>query len=262
MDRVRIGCAGWSIPGRHAAAFPRDGAHLQRYAAVFDCVEIDSSFHRPHRPRTYRNWAESVPAGFRFSVKMPKAISHLARLRHCDSLLEQFLAQAEQLGAKLGFLLLQLPPSLAFDARSALRFFDHLRTRYAGAVGCEPRHPSWFNAEVDRALCERGIARVAADPFRVPRAAIPGGARTIEYVRLHGSPRMYYDAYPPAALERIARRLGRADAEVSERWCIFDNTALGHATTDAIALQESTRAGPRRQPVEPTTFQVPTVPPT
>jgi len=238
---VRIGCAGWTLPGVHRALFPGEGTHLQRYAGVFDCVEINSSFYRPHRPRTYRTWAASVPAGFRFSVKMPKAISHVARLRHCDSMLEQFLAQAEQLGDKLGFLLLQLPPSLAYDARSALRFFEHLRARHAGAIGCEPRHPSWFTDDVEDALRERRIARVAADPAIVPSAAMPGGDRSCEYLRLHGSPRMYYDAYPQAILDRMAQSLLRPSSEVVERWCIFDNTARGNATTDALALLRETR---------------------
>jgi uncharacterized protein YecE (DUF72 family) len=237
MERERIGCAGWSIQGQHAGLFPREGTHLERYATVFDCVEINSSFYRPHQPRTYAKWAACVPAGFRFSVKMPKSISHLSRLRHCDSLLEGFLAQVEQLGDKLGVLLLQLPPSLAFDDRGALRFFDHLVRAHAGPVACEPRHRSWFTAQVERALRDRGIARVASDPAVLRRAAIPGGSRRLEYLRLHGSPRMYYDAYPPAVLDRIARHLAREDRATRECWCIFDNTALGHATDDAMLLK-------------------------
>lgn len=112
-------------------------------------------------------------------------------------------------------------------------FFQRLRARYDGALACEPRHPSWFHADVDRALRSLGVARVAADPARVPRAAVPGGDRSRVYLRLHGSPRMYYDAYPAAALARIARQLGRWP----RAWCILDNTALGHATENALALR-------------------------
>ena len=72
----RIGCAGWSIPKAHAGAFPAVGTALERYAQVFDCVEINSSFYRSHRPSTYERWAASVPDHFRFSVKMPKQITH------------------------------------------------------------------------------------------------------------------------------------------------------------------------------------------
>jgi uncharacterized protein YecE (DUF72 family) len=235
MTAARIGCAGWSIPKAHAGAFPSEGSALERYAQVFDCVEVNSSFHRPHRPATWRRWGESVPAGFRFAAKMPKAISHECRLRACDGLVDAFLDQAGELGDKLGWLLLQLPPSLVFDAAVALPFFERLRERYGGALACEPRHRSWFRANVDRALRNLRISRVAADPARVPRAALPGGDRSRIYLRLHGSPRMYYDAYAPQVLQRIARRL----RDAPPAWCIFDNTAAGHAMGNALALRRS-----------------------
>ena len=235
---MRIGCAGWSIPPRYAARFPRAGSTLERYAQVFDSVEVNSSFHRPHRPDTWRRWAQSVPPHFRFSVKMPRAISHDARLRGCGPLLDDFLAQVLELGASLGCLLLQLPPSLEYDAPVVSRFFAMMRRRYDGPLVCEPRHRSWFARSVARALARRRVGIVAADPARVPRAAIPAGDRTVEYARLHGSPRMYYDAYPDAAIERIARRLARASRATRERWVIFDNTTLGHATADALRLRE------------------------
>jgi uncharacterized protein YecE (DUF72 family) len=233
VSATRIGCAGWSIPRVHAGAFPSGDSALERYAQVFDCVEVNSSFYRPHRPATWRRWGDSVPAGFRFAAKMPRAISHECRLRACDGLVDAFLDQAGELGEKLGWLLLQLPPSLAFDATVALPFFARLRERHAGPLACEPRHASWLRAGVDRALRGFGVTRVAADPARVPRAALPGGDRSRIYLRLHGSPRMYYDAYPPQVLERIARRLRNAPPA----WCIFDNTAAGHATGDALALR-------------------------
>ncbi|UGB39211.1 DUF72 domain-containing protein [Frateuria soli] len=228
-----IGCAGWSIPKAHAAAFPADGSTLERYAQVFDCVEINSSFYRHHRPATWRRWADSVPSGFRFATKMPRTISHECRLQSCDGLVSAFLDEVGGLGGKLGWLLLQLPPSLAFEASVALPFFERLRGCYGGPLACEPRHASWFAASVDQALREQHVSRVAADPARVPRAALPGGDRQRIYLRLHGSPRAYYDAYAPQALERIARRLRRAP----EAWCILDNTALGHATANALALK-------------------------
>lgn len=229
----RIGCAGWSIPKAHAAAFPAQGSTLERYAQVFDCVEINSSFHRQHRPATWRRWADGVPADFRFAAKMPRAISHECRLRSCDGRVSEFLDQVGELDGKLGWLLLQLPPSLVFEASVALPFFERLRERYDGALACEPRHASWFAAAVDLALRDLSISRVAADPARVPRAALPGGDRRRIYLRLHGSPRTYYDAYAPQALQRVARRLRRAP----HAWCIFDNTTLGHATANALDLK-------------------------
>ena len=80
---VRIGCAGWTIPTEHSAVFGGEGTHLQRYASRFSCVEINSSFYRPHRTTTYARWAASVPDNFRFSVKLPKTITHEQRLQGC-----------------------------------------------------------------------------------------------------------------------------------------------------------------------------------
>jgi uncharacterized protein YecE (DUF72 family) len=215
VPTLYVGSAGWAIPAAHADRFSREGSHLQRYAQVFNCVEINSSFYRPHQPATYSRWAITVPEDFRFAVKMPRAISHQARLRDCAPVLQTFLAQVSQLGEKLGCLLLQLPPSLAYQPSVAL---------------------SCFESCVSHALAERGIARVAADPAMSPRAALPAGDPALQYLRLHGSPRMYYDSYSAAALQTIGLRLQRASRRTAQRWCIFDNTALGHATENALTL--------------------------
>jgi uncharacterized protein YecE (DUF72 family) len=69
---VRIGTAGWSIPKEHAAPFPVQGSHLERYGAVFDAVEINSSFYRPHRRATYARWAASVPGSLPVCRKGPE----------------------------------------------------------------------------------------------------------------------------------------------------------------------------------------------
>jgi uncharacterized protein YecE (DUF72 family) len=72
-ELIRIGTAGWAIPRQCAEHFPRDGSGLERYAARFTAVEINSTFHRSHKPHTFARWAEAVPEGFRFAVKMPNA---------------------------------------------------------------------------------------------------------------------------------------------------------------------------------------------
>lgn len=133
---LRVGCAGWALEKRHQHRFPGAGTHLQRYATIFSCVEINSSFYRPHKPETYRRWAESVPAAFRFSVKVTKEITHVRRLRDCLSSLDCFLFEALNLGDKLGPLLIQLPPGEKFHARIAEDFFRGLRERFSGLAAC------------------------------------------------------------------------------------------------------------------------------
>src|ERR1700742_467290 len=126
---VRIGTAGWAIRRELAAGFPAQGSHLTRYAAEFNAVEINSSFYRPHRPSTYARWARETPDGFAFSVKLPRAITHEKRLKDAGAALDEFLTQCGALGEKLGCILIQLPPSLAFVRTD---FFDRLRERYDG----------------------------------------------------------------------------------------------------------------------------------
>lgn len=238
---VRIGCAGWSIPSRHAQLFGDGASHLARYATRFDVTEINSTFHRPHQPRTFERWAASVPARFRFSVKLPRHITHDARLHATGDALSGFFDAVSALGPKLGGVLVQLPPSLAFDARLANRFFTMLRRRCAVRVACEPRHASWFAPAVDALWQRFAIARVAADPARLPDAARPGGAAgpaRWSYWRWHGSPRMYYSRYDDEVLAALAQALRERGRVRSPAWCILDNTAHGHAMADAARLQD------------------------
>lgn len=230
-----IGTAGWSIPRAVAERFPDEGSGLQRYAARFGAAEINTSFYRPHQPNTYERWAETTPDGFRFAVKLPKAITHDARLVDAGERLAAFRAETSALGDKLGPLLVQLPPSLAFDAAIAGRFLADLRALWAEAVACEPRHVSWFEPEADGLLSAYRVARVAADPARHPLAGEPGGWRDLAYWRLHGSPQMYWSSYDAAFLERLANALRAGPA--AENWCIFDNTTSGAAAANALALQ-------------------------
>ncbi len=235
-NRLWIGCAGWSIPKAYAGRFPGEGTHLERYARGFPAVEINSSFYRPHKPATYQRWAASVPDGFRFAVKVPKTITHIRRLREAGTDLEVFLHECEHLGAKLGPLLVQLPPSLTFDLPVVDTFFSAFRERFSGDIACEPRHPTWFAPEADTLLATHHVARVAADPSIVPAAAEPGGWNGLVYYRLHGSPRIYYSPYSPEYLHAVARRLEESVAKGVQAWCIFDNTAEGAATGDALTV--------------------------
>src|SRR5690349_3556281 len=234
---VHLGIAGWAIRKEHSSRFADVGSHLQRYATLFNTVEINSCFYRPHRRSTYERWADSVPDGFRFAVKLPKVITHEQRLVDAEARLDQFLEETSGLGRKRGPILIQLPPSFAFDQPVVVEFLGQLRRRLEGSAVLEPRHETWFTDEVDSLLREYRIARVAADPARVPAAAIPGGYDGLVYVRLHGSPRIYYSAYSAEVLENVVSDIQSWVARDVETWCIFDNTALGFATSDALTVQ-------------------------
>jgi uncharacterized protein YecE (DUF72 family) len=215
-------------------------AHLARYARVFAATEINASFHRTPRPSTYARWAASVPAAFRFAVKLPRTITHEQRLETPREGLEAFLASVAPLGRHLGCLLIQLPPTLVLVETVAEAFFATLRTAYAGDVALEGRHSSWFTADAAALLGAWRVARVRADPPRVASHARAPRV-VVAYWRLHGSPRTYYSAYTPAFLDALAGEIAqwRAQAGAAARaWCIFDNTASGAAAGDALALEQ------------------------
>lgn len=239
--KVNIGTAGWTIPRTDAERFPPAGTALERYSAVLPVAEINSSFHRPHRISTWQRWHDSVPNSFRFSVKLPKVITHQRKLVDSSDAIDAFVEQVSALADKFAVLLVQLPPKLAFEDAVAAPFFRQLRDRIDAAIACEPRNPSWFTSAVDALLNEWKVARVAADPSICEAAAEPGGWRQLSYTRLHGSPVMYRSSYADR-VSAYAERLREDAAMNRDCWCIFDNTASSAAMGDALALMSITKS--------------------
>jgi uncharacterized protein YecE (DUF72 family) len=245
---IVIGTAGWSIPRRSGEAFPGSGFHLERYSRVLRCAEINSSFHRSHARSVYARWASLTPRGFRFSVKLPRTITHDGELKRARAPLEQFLGEIAGLRARLGPVLVQLPPSLEFNPRVAGMFFTLLRERHQGPVVCEPRHATWFEPRAVTALVAHRVGLVATDPSPIADAKRPGGwmgptgdgGGAVVYYRLHGSPRKYWSRYPGERIERWAEEL-RALPSTASAWCIFDNTASGAAIENALELSACLR---------------------
>jgi uncharacterized protein YecE (DUF72 family) len=250
---VRIGTAGWSIPRAAASRFELEGTHLQRYSRILRCAEINSSFYRPHAATTYAKWRDSTPQDFRFSVKMPRTITHEACLEDAQKLFSTFLAQTDGLAEKRGPILVQLPPSFSFDASVVTRFLKMVRRAYKEAIVWEPRHPTWFSSAVASLLERYDISRVAADPAPVPEAALPAGSPRVAYFRLHGSPRMYWSRYDEDYIAKLAATISGFPAK-TEVWCVFDNTASGSAIENAWELSERLRSRPsshRRRVITP-----------
>ena len=239
---IRIGTAGWSIPRQAAPRFASTGTHLERYSRRLRCTEINSSFHRPHAAATYAKWRDATPPDFRFAVKMPRTITHDLKLRGARAAFAAFLAQTDGLAEKRGPILVQLPPSLSFEAAVARRFLNMVRKVYKGAMVCEPRHATWFSPTVAALLDRYEVSRVVADPAPVPEAAVPAGWPHLAYFRLHGTPRMYWSRYDRQVISTLASSL-RTIAAAAEVWCVFDNTASGAAAENACELAAATSRG-------------------
>src|SRR5689334_15186257 len=98
--QIFIGSAGWSIPRSAAHQFDNEGTHLLRYATLLSAAEINSSFHRAHKPETYSKWAAQTPRQFRFAVKLPRIITHDQQLLRIKAPLERFLVESSGLKGK------------------------------------------------------------------------------------------------------------------------------------------------------------------
>lgn len=233
-------------------------------------MEANGTFYGTLRSSTFARWREETPESFVFAVKGPRFITHLRRLREVQTPLANFLASGVlTLGARLGPLLWQLPPTLAFEEERVGAFLDLLppsleaaaalarrhdaRLREPAIPGSvpslplrhvlEPRHPS-FGDPVCSELCEaHGVALVEADTAgRFPSLGHP--APGLAYARLHGEQALYAGGYSDAGLDRWATRLREWAAEGREVYAYFDNDIDGRAPFDALRLAARVRGNP------------------
>src|SRR5678816_2628876 len=112
----------------------------------------------PHMPKTYERWRAIVGPDFRFSVKMPKTITHELRLKGCKDLISRSFDECAGRGRRLQVVRVQLPPSLVYDSRTVSSFFRTLRNYTSATIVCEPRHVTWFTPQADLALSTLRIA--------------------------------------------------------------------------------------------------------
>lgn len=234
------GTSGWSYPDWKGAFYP-DGVgqskFLEYYATHFPAVELNASFYRLPSDSMVAGWRERAPAGFRFCVKLLRLITHLKRLRDPGDALDAFLNRFKPLGARMGPVLAQLPPSLAFEAGRVEPFLKAWRRRTRRALAVEARHASWLAEEARELLTEHGVALVRADSGgRWPTAGAP--TADFAYLRYHGPKELYASGYSPQKLGHEAARIAGWLGKDRAVWAFFNNTDAGHAWADAARLRE------------------------
>ncbi len=234
MVQLHIGTAGWQLP--KDLSVRSTGSVLERYAELFNSVEINSTHYRHHMERTYIRWSASVPAAFRFAVKMHRDITHVQRLTRVRPM-QEFMNEVQALGDRLGPVLVQLPPSLPWS-ETCDEVLQAMREVYSGGLVLEPRHPTWAEPRILTGLRKLAIAVVAADPPLITWSLLPQGDHSLCYFRLHGQPRVYWSAYEEATLVDLSRNATDLLRAGSSVWVIFDNTASGEAALNARRLQE------------------------
>lgn len=225
------------LPVKQSAYPPRfkGASRLTYYASLHTSVEINSSFYQVPKPATVEKWRESVPSLFRFTFKVPKAVTHAKGLRFSGRDLELFTEAVAGAGDKKGCLLVQLPPSVKQDLQEELESI--LESLYSDAKGwkiaVEFRDNSWYNSTVYRMLQSFGAGVVEQD---LPKSATPQVtvAEEFRYLRFHGPEGTYRGSYEAAFLSRHAKRVADWVKEGREVYVYFNNTmgdALGNLET-------------------------------
>jgi uncharacterized protein YecE (DUF72 family) len=208
VERVRIGCSGWSYGDWRGGLYP-DGLPqrrwLERYAEVFDTVEVNATFYRLPKQATVRAWTEQVPGDFLFAVKASRYLTHMKRLRDIAEGVARFWEPLEPLrrARRLGPVLWQLPENFERDDELLAAALERLPP----ARHCfEFRHQSWFAAPVRELLAERGASLALGDDKRRPLPeATPAGE--VAYLRLHYGHRGRGGNYSEVELDGWRRRI-------------------------------------------------------
>lgn len=161
QPHICIGTCAWSFEDWRGAFYPRalpQSEWLECYARHLGAVEVDATFHHTPARKVVENWAGRTPDNFVFACKLPRSITHEAKLRDCREELETFVEALAPLGGKLACILIQLPPSFAPEAdEGALRhFIMELPRRVRFAI--EFRHGGWHTPRTTRFLQDNGLA--------------------------------------------------------------------------------------------------------
>jgi uncharacterized protein YecE (DUF72 family) len=230
--RIWVGTSGYNYPEWKGSFYPEKmpaAKMLPFYAQAFTTVEINYTFYRTPNAKILAGWSRETPEGFRLTLKAPKRITHIAKLRDCKDLLQYFLKTAATLGPKLGAILFQLPPYFRKDLAVLDEFLAQLAPGLCAAF--EFRHGSWMDAEVFARLRARNLALCIADSekFSTP----------LEITASYGYFRLRDEGYTSDDLERWAGVIRASAAHCSDVYVYFKHEEAGKGPRFARVMIEA-----------------------
>lgn len=231
-----VGTSGWNYNHWRGVFYPDrlpQSKWLERYAGVFDTVEVNNSFYRLPERKTFESWRAQTPDGFTFAVKASRYLTHIKRIKEPEEPLQRLLDHSSGLGSKLGIVLYQFPPRWRVDLDRLRRFLEILPPIPRSAF--EFRDDSWQCEAVWSMLVEFGVAYCVMDS-----PGLPLHLRTTcdySYIRMHSGGEEtegdYTDEHLREWAGRIEEMLGRGDVYV-----YFNNDFRGYAVENALRLRE------------------------
>jgi uncharacterized protein YecE (DUF72 family) len=236
MSHIHIGTSGWHYQHWRDTFYPGELASedwLDYYAQHFHTVEINNSFYQLPEEKTLKQWRDTVPDGFSFTVKASRYITHQKKLKDPQRSLPNLLERIAVLGDKLGLILFQLPPRWHCNTERLGEFLATLPEDYRYAF--EFRDRSWFVPEVYEQLAAHQAAFCIYD-FAGELSPKEVTADFV-YVRLHGPDEAYQGQYSTQTLSGWAGAFSTWTNQGKEVYCYFNNDQFGYAARDACHLQ-------------------------
>lgn len=238
---IHIGTSGWSYKHWRKRFYPEDikpVTYLAYYAQYFNTTEINTSFYHLPKMETVQHWAQTVKKGFRFCPKISRYITHIKKLNDPKETLPKFFEIFDPVKSRLGPVLIQLPPHLAFHEERAKDFYQALKGYKGYHFALEPRHDSWLEKESIDLLKKHHIAFVIADS---------GGRRTYAewvtarhiYIRFHGAAG-FDSSYSDQFLRQFASKMEEWAKAGHIIWAFFNNDGNAYAVYNAKKLIELT----------------------
>jgi len=249
---TRIGIGGWNYAPWRGTFYPDklpQKRELEYASRALTAIEINATFYGRQSPKSWKNWADTVPEGFQFAIKASRYCVSRSKLADGADSVANFFGQGfEVLGAKLGPILWQLAPRKTFERDDIAAFIDLIPESLDGLKlrhAFEPRHES-FNDEKFFELCRaRNIAVVLEDSDQFP--TIEADTADFAYARLQRMTEDLPTGYGDDALDGFADRARGWQSEGRPAYIFFINGAKVRAPAAAVALQRRLGIVPRAE---------------
>ena len=235
MNQIFPGCSSYYNRQWQGIFYP-DGMPTAEWFAYYctqlNTYELNASFYNFPTTRSLQTWYRKSPDGFRFSIKVPKLITHTKKFVDCKAELGEFYAACEKgLKDKLACVLYQLPPSYQYSPERLALILESVNPSFRNAI--EFRHASWWTDEVFETFRQHGLIFCSVSYPKLPDRIV--ATAPTAYVRLHGNPRLFYSGYGDDDLRDVLQQLDRLD--LRDAWVYFNNTASPAGILNALAVR-------------------------
>ncbi|MBV9960799.1 MAG: DUF72 domain-containing protein [Parafilimonas sp.] len=236
--QVYIGCSGFHNKDWKEVFYPKglpQRKWFEYYCSQFNTLELNTTFYRFPRVEFLQKWYDQSPEGFRFSVKVPRLISHYKQLKDCERLLNDFYAAVnEGLKEKLGPVLFQLPSRIKYSDIFLQRILENINRTCINVF--EFRDISWWNETVFAQLSKNNITFCGINIENLPDDIV-ANTHTI-YYRFHGIEKLYFSEYPIKVIKSFVEKLNTLSTDKVGSYIYFNNTATIAAANNAKQLQK------------------------